>query len=62
MSKKDKLIEKYSSSIIAVPTLRKLIDGDTTPTKKYAEKIIQYYLSRLSLGIRRQSEIFKDIA
>ena len=61
MSKKDKLIEKYSSSIIAVPTLRKLIDGDTTPTKKYAEKIIQYYLSRLSLGIRRQTEIFKDI-
>jgi len=62
MSKKDRLIEKYSSTVVPVVTLRKLIDGDTTPTKKYAEKIIQYYLSRLSLGNRKQTDIFKDIA
>jgi len=49
MSKKDRLIEKYSSTVVPVVTLRKLIDGDTTPTKKYAEKIIQYYLSRLNI-------------
>ena len=61
MSKTDKLIEKYSQSNIGQVTLKKLIDGDKTPTKKYAEKIIQYYISRRSLGDKRQADIFRDI-
>lgn len=46
MSKVDDLIEKYVGNGITEKVARELINGDLTPTKKYAKAMIDHYIFR----------------
>ena len=44
MAKIDDLLEKYSS-LVTPNTIKKIYDGDTTPTKKYSEYMVKLWIN-----------------
>lgn len=58
MSKEKDLLEKYVGDGITLKAAKTLIDGDKTPTKKYSERMIKFYIIRSRTN---NSRAVKDI-